>query len=81
MFYPNTVMEILGLDKLEKDNIKAQQCPNSTFFPFINMVSQIPPIPLAPRTTHINHLSKVEIRAHREKGSCYNCDEKLTQVH
>ena len=38
IFCPNIMMEILGLDKLEEDNIRAQQCPKSTFVPFKNMV-------------------------------------------
>ena len=78
MFYPNTIMEILGLAKLAEDKIRAQQRPKSTFVPFRNMVPQRHPIPLTPRTNPIKHLSKAEIRAHSEKGLCYNCDDKFT---
>ena len=81
MFYPNTMMEILGLAKLAEDKIRAQQHPKSTFVPFKNMVPQRHPIPLTPRTTPIKHLSEAEMRAHREKGLCYNCDDKFTQGH
>ena len=45
------------------------------------MVPQRTQNPLAPRTTHIKHLSKAEMREHREKGICYNFDEKFTQGH
>ena len=45
------------------------------------MVPQRPPIPAAPTTTPIKHLSKAEMRARREKGLCYNCDEKFTREH
>ena len=67
--------------KLVEDKIRAQQCPKSTFVPFRNMVPQRHPIPLTPRTTPIKHLSEAEMRAHREKGLCYNCDDKFTQGH
>ena len=60
-------MEILGLDKLTEDKIRAQQRPKSTFVPFKNMVPQSHSIPLTPRTTPIKHLSKAEMRAHRKK--------------
>ena len=81
MFYPDTMMEMLGLAKLAEDRIMAQQCSKSTFVPFRNMVSQIPPIPPAPRTTHIKHLLESEMWERREKGICYNCDEKFTRGH
>ena len=81
MLCPNTMMEILGLAKLEEDKIRAQQLLKSTFVPFKNMVPQRHPIPLTPRTTPIKHLSKAEMRAHREKGLCYNCDDKFTWGH
>ena len=45
------------------------------------MVSQRRPIPPTPRPTPIKHLSEAEMRAHREKGLCYNCDGKFTQGH
>ena len=35
----------------------------------------------APRTTPIKHLSEAEIWKHREKGLCYNCDDKFTRGH
>ena len=79
MFCPNTMMEILGLDKLVEDKIKAQQRPKSTFVPFSNKVSQRCPIPLTPRPTPIKHLSEFKMWARREKGLCYNCDGKFTQ--
>ena len=72
------MMEILGLAKLAEDNIRAQQRPKSTFVPFKNIVPQRPPITPAPRTTPINNLSEVEMREHREKRLCHNCDEKFT---
>ena len=81
MFCPNIMMEILGLPKLAKDKIRAQQRPKSTFVPFKNMVPQRHPIPLTPRTTPIKHLSEAEMREHREKGLWYNCDEKFTEGH
>ena len=81
MFCPNKMMEFLWLDKLTEDKIRAQQCPKSTFVPFRNMVSQRCPIPPTPRPTPIKHLSEVEMWAHREKGICYNCDEKFTRGH
>jgi len=81
MFRPSTMMEALGLAKLAEDKIIAQQCSKSTFVPFRNMVSQRPPIMPAPRTTPIKHLFEAEMRARREKGLCYNCDEKFTRGH
>ena len=36
---------------------------------------------MTPRTTPIKHLSEAEMRAHREKVLCYNCDDKFTQGH
>ena len=81
MFYPNTMMESLGLAKLAEDNTRAQQCPKSIFVPFKHMVPQRHPIPLTPRTTPIKHLFEAEMRAHRDKGLCYNCDDKFTQGH
>ena len=77
----NTMMEILGLDKLAEDKIKAQQRPKSTFVPFKNMVSQRHPIPPTPRPTPIKHLYEAEMQACREKGLCYNCDGKFTWGH
>ena len=74
-------MESRGFDKLEEDKIIAQQCSQSTFVPFRNMVSQIPPIMPTPRIAPIKHLSEVKMWAHREKGICYNCDEKSTHGH
>ena len=71
-------MEILGLAKLAEDKIRAQQRPKSTFVPFKNMVPESHSIPLTPRTTPIKHLSEAEMRAHREKGLCYNYDDKFT---
>ena len=47
------MMEILGLDKLAEDKIRAQKPPKSTFVPFINMVPQRQPILQTPRTTPI----------------------------
>ena len=38
IFNPNTMMESLGLAKLENYNIMAQECSKSIFVPFINMV-------------------------------------------
>ena len=40
MFCPNTMMEILGLDKLAEDNIRAQKRSKSTFVPFKNLASK-----------------------------------------
>ena len=45
------------------------------------MVPQRHPIPLTPRTTLIKHLFEAEMQAHREKGLCYNCDDKFTRGH
>ena len=81
MLCPNTVMEALGLAKLAEYKIMAQQCSKSTSVPFKNMVPQRPPIPPAPRTNPIKHLSEAEMREHREKWICYNCDDKFTQGH
>ena len=75
------MMEILGLANLAEDKIKAQQGPKSTFFPFRNMVSQRHPIPPTPRPTPIKHLFEAELQACREKGICYNCDDKFTWGH
>ena len=79
MFCPNTMMESLGLAKLAEDKIMAQQRSKSTFVPFKNMVPQRPPILSAPRTTPIKHLYEAEMWTRREKGICYNCDEKFTR--
>ena len=78
MFNPNRMMEALGLDNLAEDKIIAQQHSKSNFVPLRNMVSQRPPITLAPITTFIKHLSEADMRAHIEKGIYYNCDEKFT---
>ena len=61
MFNPITMMEALGLAKLVKDKIMDQQHSKSTFVPFKNMFPQRPPIPPAPRTTPIKHLSKAKM--------------------
>ena len=81
MFSPNTLMESLGLAKLEEDNIVTQQRSKSTFVPFRNMVTQRPPIMPAPRTTPIKHLFEAEMQECREERICYNCDEKFTRGH
>ncbi|MGD0460848.1 MAG: hypothetical protein ABSC21_24290, partial [Terriglobia bacterium] len=81
MFCPNTMMEVLGLAKLAEDKIAAQQRSKPTFVPFRNMGSQRPPITPAPQPTPIKHLSEIEMQACREKGLCYNCDEKFTRGH
>ena len=81
MFYPSTMMEALGLAKLAEDKIIAQQRSQSTFVPFRNMVSQIPPIMLAPRIAPIKHLSEFKMQERREKGLCYNHDDKFTWGH
>ena len=81
MFCPNTIMESLGLAKLENYKIIAQQRSKYIFVPFINMVPRIPPIAPAPRTTLIKHLCEAEMREHRKKWICYNCYEKFTQGH
>ena len=39
------------------------------------------PKSVAPRTSPIKHLFEVEMWECREKGICYNCDEKFTQGH
>ena len=75
------MMEALGLDNMEEDNNISQQCSKSTFGPFKNMVSQIPPNLPAPRTTPIKHFYEAEMWAHIEKGIFYNCDEEFTQGH
>ena len=75
------MMKIIGLAKLTVDKITAQQHPKSTFVPFINMVSQRHPIPPTPIPTPIKYLSEFEMRAHRKKGLCYNCDGKFTRGH
>ena len=77
MLYPITMMESLGLDNLAEDKIITQQHSKSTFVPFINMVSQRPPITPVPRTTLIKHFSEAKMRTHREKRICHNCDEKF----
>ena len=59
----------------------AQQFSKSTFVPFRNMVPQRPTIPPAPRHTLIKNVSESDMQARREKGICYNCYEKFTQVH
>ena len=74
-------MESLGLTKLAEDNIISQQRSKYTFVPFRNMVSQRPPITPVPRTSSIKKLFEVEMQECREKGICYNCDEKLSQGH
>ena len=45
------------------------------------MVSQRPQVMISPRTTPLKHLFEAKIQEHREKGICYNCDEKFTQGH
>ena len=75
------MMEALRLAKFTEDKIQAQQRSKSSFVPFRNMGSQRPPIPLASRSPPIKHLSKTEMQARREKGLCYNCDEKFNRVH
>ena len=72
------MMEALGFSKLVKENIMAQQHSKSTSVPLKNMVPQRPPILPTPRNTHIKHLSKAEMQEPREKGFCYNFDEKFT---
>ena len=64
MFYPNTMMESIGLAKLAEDKIQAQQCSKSTLVPFRPMVPQRTQNIPAPRTTPIKHLSEVEMREH-----------------
>ena len=75
------MMEALGLAKLAEDKIRAQQRSKSSLVPFKLMVPQRTQNPPAPRTTPIKHFSEAEMREHREKGFCYNCDEKFTQGH
>ena len=70
LLFPRTMMESLGLAKLEKENIIAQQHSKSTFVPFINMVSQRPPIVPTPITSPIKNLSGDEMWACRVKGFC-----------
>ena len=55
--------------------------PDPTFVPFRNAGSQHSPVTPTPKTTPIKHLSETEMRAHREKGLCYNCDEKWSRGH
>jgi len=81
MFHPSTMMEALRLAKLAEDKITTQQRSKSNFIPFRNMASQQSQITPTPRTTPIKHLTEAEMRVHREKGLCYNCDEKFTQGH
>ena len=81
MFCPNTMMENLGLAKLAKDKIRAQQRSKSTLVPFRPMVPQRTQNLPAPRTTPIKHLSEAEMQEHQENGLCYNCDEKFTRGH
>ena len=81
MFYPNTIMDILGLDKLAEDEIRTQKFPMSTFVPFRNMVSQRHPIPPTLRPTPIKNLFEADMQACREKGLCYNYDGKFTWGH
>ena len=61
MLWHSTMMEELGLDNLEKDNIIAQECSKCTFDTYINMVSQRPPLTPTPRTTPIKHLFEFEM--------------------
>ena len=75
------MMEALGFANLEENKTMAQQCSKSNFVPFKNMVPQRTPILPAPRTTPIKHLFEAEMQAGREKGICYNCDEKFTRGH
>ena len=81
IFSPNIMMEALGLAKLAEDKMAAQQHSKSSFVPFRNMGSQRPPILPAPRSPPIKNLSETEMQTHREKGLCYNCDEKFTRGH
>ena len=67
MFFPNTMMEALRLDKLVEDKIRAQQCSKSTLVPFRPMVPQRTQNLPAPRTTPIKHLFEAEMRERREK--------------
>ena len=78
MLFPNTMTEPIGLDKLEEDKIIDEHRSKFAFVPFKNMVSQRPPVMLAPRTTPINHFSEYEIRYRRGKWIFYNCYEKFT---
>lgn len=81
MFRPTTMMEALGLAKLAEDKISALQRSRSNFVPFRNTGSHNPPVIPAPRTTPIKHLSETEMRVRRDKGLCYNCDEKWSRGH
>ena len=81
MFSPNTMMEALGLAKLAEDKMATQQRSKSSFVPFQNMGSQQPPILPAPHSPPIKNISATEMPARREKGLCYNCDEKFSWGH
>ena len=81
MFCPHTMMEALGLAKLAEDNIWDQQRSKSTLVPFKPMVPQRTQNLPAPRTTPLKHFSEAEMQERREKGLCYNCDEKFTRGH
>ncbi|KAK9081672.1 hypothetical protein Syun_030890 [Stephania yunnanensis] len=83
---PQTLREAMGMAKVVNDKLAAAKPIPSKFTPRFNptpnLISQPKPTTTTPTPPlPIRRLTPVEMRARREKGLCYNCDDKFVPGH
>ncbi|GJZ44771.1 ty3-gypsy retrotransposon protein [Tanacetum coccineum] len=94
---PPTLSEAIGMAKLLEEKTNAAKTSRSSFTPTLAQTSmpsrtplyqQNPPMPQLvsnptphPPTLPIKRLTPAQMAARREKGLCYNCDEKFVTGH
>ncbi|MCI04940.1 hypothetical protein A2U01_0025989, partial [Trifolium medium] len=92
-FQPLTLTQAINLAKLQEEKLADRSSPNlsvpkpqpttnthpssSSFRPTLS----VNPFKNPPKPPPIKRLTPAELQARREKGLCYNCDEKYIQGH
>lgn len=86
---PLTLLQAAALARLQEDKTQDSKRPfHSRNPPPLNIpplntvpAPPLPPLLPAPPKTTFKHLSPSEMVARREKGLCFNCDEKFSSDH
>ncbi|CAM8934378.1 unnamed protein product [Rhodiola kirilowii] len=86
---PTTLEDVMGMSRVAEDKIRAQRSAYFRPSPFRSVPASLPPLthpnPTTPHPTRptytplpVKKLTPLEMAARREKGLCYNCDDRFT---
>jgi hypothetical protein len=83
---PPTLTAAVGLARLYETRLTAQRRPSYSYYPRRTMgQASTPPLPSASlvrnRSPVIKKLSPAELKERRDKGLCFNCDNKFSPGH